>query len=128
MVTTDAAKALAIDGALGRIEEKYLADLFVLSGDTAQPYLSLVLARPQSVRLVMIDGKVLYGDKSLEDAKSYDNCDTLDICGRQRFLCVALPDTNNKLNQSYQTIVNNINTALTDKQFPSIAPLTNCAP
>ena len=68
MVTSDAAIALGIDQYVGTLEVGKRADITIIGGTIADPYGALLAAKPQTVRLVMLDGRVLYGDKALEAA------------------------------------------------------------
>jgi hypothetical protein len=131
MATRNGAKVLALDDKIGRIEEGHLADLAVFSGDRTKPYDAIIAARPKDVRLVMVDGVPLYGDKELEPAAPADpGCEALDVCGTSKFVCVATSNTANKLGQTYATIRSTLEEALTlaDSLTPndgwSFAPLT----
>ncbi len=136
MSTTNAAKVLALDTRLGRLEEGYLADIAVFTGAAKDPYEAILASRPEDVRLVMIGGRVLYGDESLaRAAPSSPPCETIAICGAPKFLCVATTDSANKLDQSYASIVGAIDQALTAADaltptdgwnFAPVAPLVGC--
>jgi len=132
MVTSEAARAIEVQGQLGTIEVGKLADLLVLSGDTADPWTSMVQARPGHVRLVMVNGAVLYGDASLSASATLPECETVDVCGRSRFLCVKEQSTTAKLYQTYADIEGAISSALqaydaaNGTHFAPIAPLAKC--
>ena len=136
MVTLNGAKALALDTMLGQLKKGYVADIAVFSGDTTKPYDAIVAATPAQVRLVMVGGTVLYGDKVLEPAApAQPGCETLDICGASKFLCVATTDTANKFNQTYADIKAALEKAMVDvdAQTPSdginfapVAPIVKC--
>jgi len=132
MVTIDAAKAIEVQDQLGSLEVGKLADLMVVSGDSNAPYDTLVHARPASVRLVMVNGAVLYGDAFLSEAASLSECEAMDICGTSRFLCVKEQSTADKLNQSYADIESTISAALQTydtahgTHYAPIAPLVTC--
>ena len=72
----------------------------------ATPYDAIVAARPATVRLVMVGGVVLYGDGVLAGSgPATPGCETIDICGTSKFLCVATrarPRTSS--NQTYAQI------------------------
>ena len=62
----------------------------VIGGDRTQPYDALLAATPKDVRLVVVGGKVLYGDTALRPlAQTSPACDSLDICGVSKFACVS---------------------------------------
>ncbi len=133
MVTSDAARAIEVHEQLGTIEVGKLADLFILGGDdVSDPWSSLVHARPGHVRMVMVNGSVLYGDTSIVGAASLSDCESLDVCGTNRFLCVKEPSTSDKLNQSYADIVGALSGALQSydsnhgTKYAPLAPLVKC--
>lgn len=136
MATLNPAKVLALDTRIGKLAPGYLADIAVFTGDRTKPYDAIVGARPKNVRLVMIGGTVLYGDKVLEAAAPVSPpCETVDICTVSKFLCVATSDTTNKLNQTYAEIKSKLSQALTDADalttgdgfnFAPLTPLVTC--
>ena len=88
--------------------------------------------RPGDVRLVMVDGKVIYGDEEISAAASLAGCEDMTICGFDRFLCVAEPSVDYKLDQTFAEIESIIQTALSDydlangTNFYPVAPLVKC--
>ena len=125
MVTIDAAKALGVADKLGSISPGKRADLVVIAGNGSQPFTALLKATPETVRLVMVDGRILYGDKDLHAAlPSTPPCDALDVCGSPKFLCVAEASVANKFNQTLPQIDGALRSALRsyDKAHPDIAP------
>jgi hypothetical protein len=137
MATINAAKVLAYDTVIGSIQEGYYADLFVFGGDTKAPYDALLKARPTAVRLTMVGGKVLYGDSQLQPAApAPDACETLDVCGGSKFICVAesMSTPTTKLAQTHAIIKQSLEDALVKADslspdgfnFAPLAPLTDC--
>ena len=138
MVTTHAAKTLALDAVLGSIEAGKKADLTVVSGNTCSaPWSTLVSARPRDVRLVLVGGVPLYGDTVLQSAApSSPGCDAVDVCGVPKFACVAESGgtASNKLGQTLAEIVGNLTTGsadydalnLTQWAFAPVTPLVDC--
>lgn len=137
MVTIDAARALAVDASLGSLEVGKRADLVVVGGYGPAPYDALLLATPASVRLAMVDGRVLYGDLALQAAGPVaPGCEPISVCGSDKFLCAAESSTLNKLNQTYAAIASTLVSATSDYDanvvpagsppFSPIAPLTIC--
>lgn len=106
MVTVNAAKALALDGRIGAIKVGLMADLVVIDHPPgADPYESLLLANPATVRLVMVGGAPLFGDEHLRPlAALTPTCDELETCGSTKFLCAALEVSTDKLDQSVADI------------------------
>ena len=135
MSTANGAKALGLVAKIGRIKEGLVADLAVFRGNRAAPYDAIVAATPRDVRLVMVGGVVLYGDTALQPAAASPSCEALDVCGNAKFVCVALPQTTDKLDQTYAAIKASLEKALTDADaqtasdgwnFAPLAPLVKC--
>lgn len=102
MGTIEAARALGFEAQIGSLEVGKRADLFVVEGTSANAYPAVLASVPKTVRMVMVDGRVLYGDTALQAAgPTTPGCEPLDVCGVPKFLCVAETTTTDKLNQSY---------------------------
>jgi len=136
MVTINAARALALDAELGSIEAGKKADLFVIPA-AADPYAALLATRPKDIALVMVGGTALYGSPSLQSlAPASPGCETLDVCGTSKFVCVAEDGgtATDKLGQTLAEITSVLSTELaaydaldlTQWDFSPIAPLTTC--
>ncbi len=91
MVTTEAAKAMGAEADIGRLATGYLADISVFSGDRSTPAKSVIAARPETVKLVLIGGKPVYGDVALVTALQPTGCDAFDACGQPKSICVKDP-------------------------------------
>jgi len=135
MATVNGAAALSLAGKLGRVQAGYHADLFVVSGDPAQPYDAILAATPREVQLVMVGGRILYGAPSIQQAApAAPGCEQVDICGTSKFLCVAEASAEDKLNQSYADIKAVLESALVavdavsgaGHPFAPLAPLVKC--
>jgi len=136
MGTSRAATVLALEHKLGKLENGHLADIAVFGGDVRMPYDAILAARPRDVRLVMVNGVVLYGDGELEAAgPARPGCETIDICGSRKFLCVATTATTDKLDQTYARIHAALSRALAELDaltpgdgfnFAPVAPLVRC--
>jgi hypothetical protein len=109
----------------------------VIGGDTAKPYDALLAASPADVRLVLVAGVPLYGDKVLQPiGPASPGCEDLDICCRPKFACVATASgtATNKLGQSLGEIQSALTTSLTQYDaldlsqwdFAPLAPLVKC--
>ncbi len=66
MVTVNPANAFRIGQTSGEIESGKLADLFVLESKFDDPYENLCSAELGMVKLIIIDGKPIYGDSDLQ--------------------------------------------------------------
>lgn len=136
MGTIEAARAVGFGDMIGSIEVGKRADLFVIPGNSTNAYDSLLTATPSTVRLTMVDGRVLYGDKALQAAgPSAPGCESLSVCGVDKFLCVAETTTTDKLDQTYAQYQGVIVSALATYDttvspaggpFTPIAQLTKC--
>jgi hypothetical protein len=137
MVTINAARALGLESVLGSIAVGKKADLLVISGNAQAPYDALLAARPKDVKMTIVGGTVLYGDLEFESrAPATPGCEHLDVCGTQKFVCVAESGgtSTNKLGQTYaesraaldQGIVSYDARGLTPWTFAPIAPLVRC--
>nr|WP_241758730.1 lamin tail domain-containing protein [Pyxidicoccus parkwaysis] len=91
MVTANPADATDIFEKVGRIAPGKVADLAIFRLRTFKdsPHRAVVAANPEDVALTMRGGKALYGDGALVDAlKGTDTCDTLDVCGAAKAVCL----------------------------------------
>jgi hypothetical protein len=139
MVTTHAAHALGLDAVIGSIAVGKKADLMVIGGDPCSPYDALLAATPAQVRMVLVGGKVLYGDAALKTlGPAAPGCEDLDVCGTPKFACVAQANgtATDKLGQTLaeiQTALGDEITAydalnLTAWKFAPITPVVRCGP
>ena len=136
MTTKNAASVLALSGRIGTISVGALADLMVVSQSSPNPWASIVAARPKDVRITMIGGRVLYGDLALKPAAPVlPGCETINICGTPKFVCVAETATTTKLDQTLAQIKAALEAAMVDVDsitpddgynFAPLAPLVKC--
>jgi 5-methylthioadenosine/S-adenosylhomocysteine deaminase len=130
MTTTHAADALALGDKIGKLAVGYFADLAVYAGDTSKPYDAVLAATPKDVQLVMVGGAVLYGDPALMAAAAavQPPCETIDVCGAPKLLCIATTTATDKLGQSYADIKAALDQALTAADAQTTADGYNFAP
>jgi cytosine/adenosine deaminase-related metal-dependent hydrolase len=83
MVTVTPAAMLGWQGSLGSIESTKLADVFVVTGKTGEPYRKLVDATETDVRLVVVGGVARYGTPALL-AKLSPVDEQIEIAGSMR--------------------------------------------
>lgn len=135
MTTKNAAAAVALSGKIGSLTVGALADLMVVGRMKADPFASIVAARPKDVRLTMIGGRVLYGDAALKPAApALPGCETLVVCGVSKFVCVAETTATSKLDQTLVQIKSALEAAMLDVDaitpdgydFAPLAPLVKC--
>lgn len=89
MVTINNAKCAGLDGRYGKIAAGYKAGLCVIEGDTADPYMALIRARPPQVLLTIVDGTPRYGEPTLMSALGVTG-ETVDVRGRTKRMNVAV--------------------------------------
>jgi hypothetical protein len=65
MATSAAARIVGVDDEVGEIRVGLRADLLVIGGNHADPYRPIVEATAEQVRLVVVGGVPLYGDRAL---------------------------------------------------------------
>ena len=131
MATVNAAAVLVQANDIGRLMPGFKADLFVIEGDATAPYDAILSATPREVRLVMVGGKVLYGDEQLRDAgPKLPGCETLDVCGCSKFVCVAEPSQakDDKLDQTLTEIENALTNAVLELDSVTPLPASSCSP
>jgi len=137
MATANAAAALGLQDVLGSLTAGMEADIAVISGDRTHPYDAVLAARPADVKMTMVGGVLFYGDLPYESlAPSTPGCEHPDICGVQKFVCVAEDGgtSTNKFGQTYAEIRGALDGAmqayddldLSAWNFAPIAPLVQC--
>jgi hypothetical protein len=89
-VTTNPARILKWDGAIGSIEAGKRADFLVLDDTTGDPYRRLIGARESAVSLVVINGVPRYGRPALMTRFNADT-ERLTVGGSQRALFLTQP-------------------------------------
>ena len=90
MATEWGADAVGLEASIGQLAPSMRADVAVFGRVASDPYRAVVDSRAADVRLVMIDGVAYYGDLALEGAAAVNgDCETLDACGTDKFLCAA---------------------------------------
>ena len=137
MATKNGAAALGLSSFLGTLEPGKKADLFVISGDPTYPWDAVLAATPADVRLVLVGGVPLYGNDELGPlGPASPGCETLMVCGEQKFVCVAEPGgtATNKFGQTLSDITSVLESELviyddmnlSQWDFAPIAPLVKC--
>lgn len=89
MVTINNAKCAGLDSHYGKIEVGYNAGLAVIEGDTSDPYMALINARPPDVLLTIVDGTPRYGDPSLMAALGVAG-ESIDVKGVAKKINIAV--------------------------------------
>lgn len=88
MVTSNAAAATGVDGALGTLTRGQLGDIAIFDGSKHASFRAVLDADPEDVVLVMRAGKPLYGDAAVVSAiPGATGCDAVDVCGAPKRVC-----------------------------------------
>lgn len=87
--TVEAAEIVGAEALIGSLVAGLRADIAVFAYSTT-PYRAIIGAPEESVRLVVVDGEVVYGEAEFVDelAENIDWCDSLDACGTERKYCL----------------------------------------
>jgi 5-methylthioadenosine/S-adenosylhomocysteine deaminase len=88
MVTINNAICAGLESHYGKIAVGYNAGLAVIEGDTADPYMALINARPAQVLLTIVDGTPRYGEPALMTALGVTG-ESVDIRGRAKKMNIA---------------------------------------
>jgi 5-methylthioadenosine/S-adenosylhomocysteine deaminase len=119
MVTTNPARALALDQQIGQLKPGLKADITVLRSKDPDPTLSLLKTHLQDVEMVWIGGKLLYGNSSIVQKLRKDACEPLLVHGSRKRVCVQ--DSNPKIPKSDETLA--IIKQKLQAAYPGLAPL-----
>ncbi len=133
MVTVNAATVLGLADTLGQLSVGFKADIAVFASLDPDPYRSITLATPADVRLVMVDGIVLFSDPDVQEIEpSLNECEPVSICGSSKLLCVGEPGEQDLLDQTFTEIETALEDALLDldtiPSLPDAACNNSCGP
>ena len=103
MVTINNARCAGLTNRYGQIAAGFNAGLVVIEGDPADPYLSLIRARPPTVLLTVVDGTPRYGDTVLMANLGVPG-ESVEVGGRNKTLNIAV--THPFLEYSQRTFAN----------------------
>lgn len=89
MVSLNGAICAGLEARYGRIAVGYNAGFAVIEGDTTDPYMALINARPPNVLLTIVDGTPRYGEPALMSALGVTG-ENLDVKGRAKKINIAV--------------------------------------
>lgn len=117
--TEDAARIVGADGVLGSIRAGAPADLAVFDWSRT-PYRQIVDGGAEKVRLVLVGGETVYGQAELVTmlARNAAWCDTLDVCGTAKQLCLQAGETGD-FSMSLAEVETTLATALGQVSMPA---------
>ena len=90
MITRNPAEIAGLGDKLGSIREGFYADLLIISGDSTEPYRSLIQSSVHNVKLVFVNGAPLYGTKDLME-KFWENDELEKILDSNPPMMLKLP-------------------------------------
>ena len=88
MATVGSARALAFDDRIGTLNPGMAADIAVFAKEGNSDYSAVVRGDLESVALVMKGGEVLSGNPPVVSALVTSTCDTVDVCGMDKSVCL----------------------------------------
>ena len=89
MVTINGAQCAGLSDRYGKIAPGYNAGLCVIEGNPADPFLSLIHARPPNVLLTIVDGTPRYGEPALMAALGVPG-ESVNVKGRSKTMNIAV--------------------------------------
>jgi 5-methylthioadenosine/S-adenosylhomocysteine deaminase len=119
MVTVNPARALAVEDRIGRLAERFKADITILRAQDGNPHRSLMKSHLQDVEMVWVGGNLLYGNDDVVAAVKPTGCEALVVKGARKRVCVAVPNRGQKREQTLAEI-----RRLLIERYPALAPLT----
>lgn len=116
MSTTNAARAVGLDGVLGALAPGMMADIAVFNY-SEHPYQPLIDGEAEAVLLTVVHGKALYGTPDLMDALVSDQslCEDVVACGNERRFCVK----ETSFDSGYSDLENSLTAALDAESMPA---------
>lgn len=89
MITSLAAEQMAVSDYVGTLEPGKYADVLVVAGDPQDPYRSVIDARPQDIRLVVLGGMPSFGESRFVEGHraTPPKCFPLPTCDADRVVC-----------------------------------------
>lgn len=119
MITANPAKALALDGKIGKLAQGLKADITVIKSNDPDPTQSLLKTQLQDVQMVWVGGKLLYGNEPILQSMNKTGCEALLVHGSKKRLCVS--DTKAGVPLSDETLA--VITQKLQNAFSGLAPL-----
>jgi cytosine/adenosine deaminase-related metal-dependent hydrolase len=89
MVTEHPAWALRLERQLGELRPGLVGDVAVFTATDGDAHASVTRASPANVRLVLRQGRPLYGDEQLISAFADAGCEALAVCGTDKRVCAS---------------------------------------
>lgn len=88
MATSSGAEVVGLSDYVGTLEEGKRADISVFANLSSDPYEAVSLNTAATVRLVVLNGEVFYGDVAARGALARNaGCEAVTVCGIEKFFC-----------------------------------------
>jgi cytosine/adenosine deaminase-related metal-dependent hydrolase len=126
MATLIPAQLAGADKQIGSIAKDRYADLLLIRKSRMEPYQALLHANPADVRLVMVGGQPMYGDRDLmERMLPGHQLETVTVCGKAKALYIepqkSVPETQKTFKQMSEELESRL-----AAWGASLAQLTSC--
>jgi 5-methylthioadenosine/S-adenosylhomocysteine deaminase len=116
MATTIPAQLAGAESQIGTLARDFYADLLLIRNNVANPHHALLHSTPADVRLVVIGGVPIYGDRDLmERLLPGHRLERISVCGK------GIPETQ----KSFQQITSELESKLREWKMP-VAELATC--
>jgi len=119
MITTNPARALALDTSIGQLAPTFKADITVLRAQGNDPHLTLLSSHLPDVEMVWVGGELLYGRATILQTLKPDQCERITVRGSAQRICVV--DTKDPVVKSNQTLA--VIREKLQMAYPQLAPL-----
>lgn len=124
MATSNPAQLAKVDDKIGSIKPGLYADLLLIKKSDLDAYRTLLLSNPPEVRLVIINGAAVYGDKDLMNKlHTGHTLQPLELCGTEKALFI---EAVTGVPASWKEVTELLNSKL-NRWGTSLAPLTQCS-
>ena len=133
--TADAARLLNLDGVVGSLQDGLYADITVFEYGE-KPWEKLFSAEPQDVKLVIVNGRALYGRSAWIDslAENVSWCEDVDVCGESQKICLKAAESGDDA-QTLEEVEQVLAGGMANVTMPAgyeyakeLYPLFECAP
>ena len=105
MITTNPARALAVDHLLGSVQPGRKADLAIIRSRDAVPGRSLLRNGVADVEMVWVGGKLLYGTAGVVQTMRPSGCEAVMVQGAQKSICTPILPLVKALQKDYPWLV-----------------------
>lgn len=106
LITINPAKALALDGYIGRLAPDLKADISVLRMKDSNPSASLLKSDLQDVEMVWVGGNLLFADEPILQIIKPGQCELMTVYDSQKRVCVKnMKNPSDKRDQTLKDII-----------------------